>query len=59
MSPGPDRAEVSQQWLEAKGKANLIKSQVLLEDPELIAARRELTDTQAKLKALQHPRGAN
>ena len=51
MAPGPDRSEVSQQLLEAKSKLSLIKSQALLEDAELSAARKELSDIQSKVKA--------
>ena len=50
---GPQRGEISQQWLEAKAKMNLIKSSALLEDSELAAARRELADAQGAAKGLQ------
>jgi hypothetical protein len=50
---GPQRGEISQQWLEAKAKMNLIKSSALLEDAELAAARRDLADAQTAVKGLQ------
>ena len=53
LPPGSERAEVSQQWLEAKAKATLIKSSALLEDSELTAARRELADAQGALRAMR------
>jgi hypothetical protein len=55
MSPGVERADVSQQWLEAKAKLSLIRSSALLEDNELAAARRVLGDAQTLQKAVLHP----
>jgi hypothetical protein len=52
---GSQRAEISQQWLEAKAKVGLIKSSALLEDDDLTAARRELADAQTALRALHRP----
>jgi hypothetical protein len=50
---GPQRTDVSQQWLEAKAKVGLIRSSALLEDTDLSAARRELSDAQQGLRTLQ------
>ena len=52
---GPQRGEISQQWLEAKAKLGLIKSSALLEDQELTTARRELADAQTNLRAMRRP----
>jgi hypothetical protein len=51
--PGPQRADASQQWLDAKAKANLMKSSTLLEDPDVAVARRDLADALAALQVLQ------
>lgn len=53
--PGPQRGEISQQWLEAKAKLGLIKSSALLEDQDLTLARRELADAQSGLRAMRRP----
>jgi hypothetical protein len=50
---GPQRADVSQQWLEAKAKVGLMKSSALLEDTSIATAKRELADAQAALHSLQ------
>ena len=50
---GPQRGEISQQWLEAKAKVSLIKSSALLENEELSTARRSLADAQGALRTLQ------
>lgn len=57
---GPQRAAVSQQWLEARARVSLLKSSALLDDADLAAARRELTDAQSAMKAMQraHDRAA-
>jgi hypothetical protein len=51
--PGAERADISQQWLEAKAKLSLIKSSAMLEDGDLSTARRELADAQANLRTLR------
>ncbi len=51
---GPQRANISQQWLEARAKVALTRSSALLEDGDLAAARRELSDAQANMRSLQH-----
>jgi hypothetical protein len=51
--PGPLRADVSQQWLEAKAKVTSLKTAALLDDPELAAAKRDVVDAQAALQSLQ------
>ena len=50
---GPQRSQISQQWLEARAKVNLLKSSAMLEDPALLAARNELADAQNSLRALE------
>jgi hypothetical protein len=51
--PGPQRSQISQQWLEARAKVNLLKSSAMLEDPALMTARNELADAQSALRALE------
>ena len=51
--PGAERADISQQWLEAKAKVSLMKSSAMLEDADLSTARRALTDAQAALRFLR------
>ena len=53
LQPGAERADVSQEWLEARAKISLIKSSALLEDSELTVARRELADAQTALRQLR------
>jgi hypothetical protein len=50
---GSQRSQISQQWLEARAKVNLLKSSAMLEDPALMAARNELSDAQNALRALE------
>jgi hypothetical protein len=50
---GPQRADISQQWLEAKAKVSLMKSSALLDDTELANAKRDLADAQIALHNLQ------
>jgi hypothetical protein len=50
---GAQRSQISQQWLEARARVNLLKSSAMLEDPALMAARNELTDAQNALRALE------
>jgi hypothetical protein len=50
---GPQRADISQQWLEAKAKVGLLRSSAMLEDAELAAARRELVEAQSAVKGMQ------
>jgi hypothetical protein len=54
---GPQRTQISQQWLEARAKVNLLKSSAMLEDPAMIAARNELVDAQNALHALEAASG--
>lgn len=56
---GPLRADVSQQWLEAKAKVAAIKSAAMLEDADLAAARRDVADAQAALQSLQRSATGN
>jgi hypothetical protein len=56
---GPLRADVSQQWLEAKAKVAAIKSAAMLDDIDLAAARRDVADAQAALQSLQRIAGGH
>ena len=53
LAPGAERADISQQWLEARAKVGLIKSSALLEDNELTAARRQLGEAQGALRGMK------
>lgn len=54
---GPQRAEISQHWLEARAKVSLMKSSALLDDTELATAKRDLGDAQTALHNLQRAAG--
>ena len=48
---GPRRADASQAWIEAKAKVSMMRTAALMQDESVVAAKKELAEAQAALRA--------